>query len=83
MYPTNREAYARLCHLLTLGKRRAAKGECHLTLHDLLDHHAIVDHATLTKETARTQAAAEIVDSVGTRSVMRPTGKTEQNDARS
>ncbi len=49
---------------------------------DLLDHRAIVDHATLTKETARTQAAVEIVDSVGTRSVMRPPGKPEQNNAR-
>jgi hypothetical protein len=34
---------------------------------DLLDNHAIVDHATLTKETARAQAAVEIVDSVGPR----------------
>jgi error-prone DNA polymerase len=40
VYPTDKSAYARLCNLLTLGKRRAAKGECHLTLHDLLDHHA-------------------------------------------
>lgn len=31
---------------------------------DLLDHQAIVDHATLSKETARAQAAVEIVDSV-------------------
>jgi error-prone DNA polymerase len=38
VYPTDRAAYARLCRLLTLGKRRAPKGECHLALHDLLDH---------------------------------------------
>jgi|CXWL01.1.fsa_nt_gi error-prone DNA polymerase len=38
VYPTNREAYARLCRLLTLGKRRAPKGECHLTLADVLNH---------------------------------------------
>ena len=38
IYPTNREAYARLCRLLTLGKRRAPKGECHLTLADVLNH---------------------------------------------
>ncbi len=47
VYPTDRPAYSRLCNLLTLGKRRAPKGECHLTLHDLLDHHegllAIID----------------------------------------
>ena len=38
VYPTNRPAYARLCRLLTLGKRRAPKGECHLTRHDLIAH---------------------------------------------
>lgn len=37
-FPTDRPAYSRLSRLLTLGKRRAPKGECHLELHDLLDH---------------------------------------------
>ncbi|MEM1330114.1 MAG: error-prone DNA polymerase [Planctomycetota bacterium] len=37
-YPTDLPSYARLCRLLTLGKRRAPKGECHLTLHDLFEH---------------------------------------------
>src|SRR5437588_257790 len=27
-YPTDRAAYGRLCRLLTVGKRRAPKGEC-------------------------------------------------------
>ncbi len=40
VYPTSRGAYARLCRLLTLGKRRAPKGECHLCLHDLIEHGA-------------------------------------------
>ncbi|HET6839285.1 MAG TPA: error-prone DNA polymerase [Bradyrhizobium sp.] len=35
VYPRDREAYGRLCQLLTTGKRRAEKGECHLTLGDL------------------------------------------------
>ncbi len=39
VYPTNRAAYSRLCRLLTLGKRRAPKGQCELTLHDLIEHH--------------------------------------------
>ena len=39
-YPTDRASYGRLCRLLTLGKRRAAKGECHLSLHDFLEHAA-------------------------------------------
>ncbi len=38
VYPTTRAAYGRLCRMLTLGKRRAAKGACDLTLQDLLDH---------------------------------------------
>jgi error-prone DNA polymerase len=36
--PTDRAAYGRLSRLLTLGKRRAPKGECHIALADLLHH---------------------------------------------
>ncbi|HUO53835.1 MAG TPA: error-prone DNA polymerase, partial [Rhodoblastus sp.] len=35
-YPANRAGWGQLCRLLTLGKRRAKKGECHLALDDLL-----------------------------------------------
>ncbi|MBC7104244.1 MAG: error-prone DNA polymerase [Parvibaculum sp.] len=35
-YPQNREAYGRLTKLLTLGNRRAPKGECHLGMSDVL-----------------------------------------------
>src|SRR5215813_6468326 len=35
-YPTDRAAYGRLCRLLSEGKLRAPKGECILTLEDLL-----------------------------------------------
>ncbi|MDJ0934205.1 MAG: error-prone DNA polymerase [Kiloniellales bacterium] len=34
-YPRDRAAYGRLSRLLTLGKRRAEKGDCHLTLADI------------------------------------------------
>ncbi|MEQ9143875.1 MAG: error-prone DNA polymerase [Parvibaculaceae bacterium] len=34
-YPQDRAAYARLCRLLTLGNRRAPKGECYLALSDV------------------------------------------------
>ncbi len=34
--PQDRPAYARLTRLLTLGKRRAQKGDCHLDMADLL-----------------------------------------------
>ena len=37
VYPSNRDAYGRLCQLLSRGKLRANKGECHLTLSDFLD----------------------------------------------
>ncbi|MCJ1901473.1 error-prone DNA polymerase [Paracoccus versutus] len=35
VYPMDREAYSRLCRLLTLGKTRAGKGKCHLEWPDL------------------------------------------------
>lgn len=35
--PTDKPAWQRLTRLLTLGKRRAGKGECHLDLIDLLE----------------------------------------------
>src|SRR5437763_2484362 len=37
-FPEDRAAYGRLCRLLTLGKRRAPKGECHLDWADLVAH---------------------------------------------
>jgi error-prone DNA polymerase len=37
-YPEDRAAYGRLTTLLTLGKRRAPKGECHLDYADVVAH---------------------------------------------
>ncbi|BCP51588.1 error-prone DNA polymerase [Kaistia sp. 32K] len=37
-YPTDLAAYGRLCQLLSLGKRRAPKGECHIDFDDLAAH---------------------------------------------
>jgi error-prone DNA polymerase len=37
-FPTDRAAYGRLSRLLSLGRRRAPKGECELHLSDLADH---------------------------------------------
>ena len=37
-FPTERAAYGRLSRLLTIGKRRAPKGECHIALADLFGH---------------------------------------------
>ncbi|EWY40071.1 DNA polymerase [Skermanella stibiiresistens SB22] len=36
--PTDRAAYGRLSRLLTVGRLRAPKGQCHLTVADLRDH---------------------------------------------
>ena len=38
VWPSDREAYTRLSRLLTLGRRRAPKGECHLGLDDFLEY---------------------------------------------
>src|SRR3982074_1895519 len=35
-YPTDRNAYGRLCRLLTQGNRKAKKGECHIGFDDIL-----------------------------------------------
>jgi len=35
-YPTDRQAYGRLCRLLTRGNLKAKKGECHLTFEEIL-----------------------------------------------
>ncbi len=35
-FPKGRDAYGRLCRLLTVGKRRTVKGECDLYLEDLI-----------------------------------------------
>ena len=36
VYPTTRDGYGALCSILTLGKRRAAKGACLLSIEDFL-----------------------------------------------
>src|SRR6185503_11621080 len=37
-YPINRKGYGKLCRLLSLGQRRAEKGQCILTLEDIYAH---------------------------------------------
>ncbi|MDJ0612855.1 MAG: error-prone DNA polymerase [Rhizobiaceae bacterium] len=38
VWPVSRKGWGNLCELLSLGKRRAPKGECHLELEDLFAH---------------------------------------------
>ncbi|WP_411034881.1 error-prone DNA polymerase [Shinella sp. BYT-45] len=37
VYPTDRAAYSRLCRLLSIGKKRAGKGKCHLEWQDVVE----------------------------------------------
>ncbi len=57
-YPTNRKAYGNLTQLLTLGRRRATKGECFLELNDIADYaegqHFILPFPQVLTESART-----------------------------
>jgi error-prone DNA polymerase len=39
-YPTDRDAYGRLCRLLTEGNRRAKKAECHISFAEIRAAHA-------------------------------------------
>ena len=56
-YPTNRKAYGNLTQLLTLGRRRANKGECVLKLTDVADYaegqHFILPFPQVLTESAR------------------------------
>lgn len=38
VYPTDRNAYSRLCRLLSVGKRRAGKAKCNIDWADVGDH---------------------------------------------
>src|SRR5207237_10309565 len=38
VWPSDRAAYGRLCKLLTLGKRRATKGQCNLSVTDFIEY---------------------------------------------
>jgi len=58
--PTDRAAYQRLSRLLTLGKRRAEKAECHLDLRDLeAGCQGMILIALPPKNLARAQAALQ------------------------
>ncbi len=52
VYPTDLTSYGRLCTLLTVGKFRSPKGECYLTVADVLEYHegllaiAVIQHPT-------------------------------------
>jgi error-prone DNA polymerase len=55
-FPQDRAAYGRLTRLLTLGKRRAPKGECHLDYADVVAHGEGQILVVLPPETAESAA---------------------------
>ncbi|HSO43337.1 MAG TPA: PHP domain-containing protein, partial [Rhodospirillales bacterium] len=66
-FPTDRAAYGRLSRLLTVGRRRAPKGECRLALADVLAHGdgqilVALPPADLLTETAEAAAFAAALD---------------------
>ena len=63
-YPRTRTAFGRLCRLLTLGKRRTVKGECQLTLEDVLAHGADSVLICLSSSNLRT-AARKLAEAFG------------------
>jgi error-prone DNA polymerase len=58
VYPTDRLAYGRLCRLLTLGQRRAEKGDCILFLDDVAAHAEGMIFITLPPASFSSHAAA-------------------------
>jgi DNA polymerase III alpha subunit len=53
VYPTDRAAYGRLCRLLTIGKTRAGKGQCHLDWPDVEASRAQMDFVAWVSQGAR------------------------------
>ena len=63
MWVTDRDSYGHLCRLITTGRRRAKKGECHLRLADLKTfHHGLLAGVPLSDWIDR---PAEAVDTLG------------------
>jgi error-prone DNA polymerase len=80
VYASDRPAYARLCRLLTLGKRRAEKGECLLHLADFLEHQEGVVAAALPDSCLAAPLAGRGPDAPAARSSRAPQAE-RLNDA--
>jgi error-prone DNA polymerase len=59
-YPENREGWGRLCRLLTLGKRRADKGDCLLYEDDLFAHLRDIVFIVMPAREGQDQAPAQL-----------------------
>lgn len=90
-YPTTKEAYARLSALLTLGNRRAEKGQCHLYKGDVYQHaegmlFVIVPPSFLTSsfdpEPAFVKALKDYKDHLGSHLYLGAVRSYQANDAK-
>src|SRR5437870_4279351 len=61
-YPGNRAGWAKLCRLLTRGNLRARKGDCLLSLPDLLDHADGLELIVMQRTTRSTQEGERNAD---------------------
>jgi error-prone DNA polymerase len=66
-WPEDRQGWAELCRLLTVGKRRAPKGECHLAFADVAAHLDRCQIALVPPETALDAAELDATAAVLTR----------------
>ena len=83
VYPSDRDAYSRLCRLLTIGKRRAGKGACHLHWSDVEEWNEgmigilVPDRADATNE----QALSRLARMFGNRAYMALSLRRRPKDA--
>ncbi len=70
-YPADRAAYGRLCRLISAGKLRARKGECHLDFADLFQWHEGLLFIVMPPEKfgAETKATLELLTQIAPRRV--------------
>ncbi len=61
VWPRNLAGWNRLCRLLTIGNRRAVKGQCHLDFADLLEHGADMAIALVPGEAPEDEIVAQLL----------------------
>jgi error-prone DNA polymerase len=83
VYPTDRAAYGRLCRLLSIGKGRAGKGKCSLSIKDVEEwcEGLIAILVTENADQALIENLARLKSSFGDRSYCGMTRRFRPNDA--
>ncbi|WP_024921355.1 MULTISPECIES: error-prone DNA polymerase [unclassified Afipia] len=83
VYPTDRPAYARLCRLLSLGKKRGGKAQCHLSREDVVAYGEGLIAVLVPDEADETCALRlrRLRESFGDRAYMALTLRRRPNDA--